>query len=134
MPALEKLWPRIDPVDQGQSTVTLAVGGKFYESWLFRHRRNSWPGQSRDYARTRVKGRAGRWPDFQERRPPAPRADRQGYAAVRLHDRDRLGRGLYLGRHGRAADRSDPDAGSRHADALDARRPGRHEFSPAQPP
>jgi hypothetical protein len=34
---------------------------------------------------------------FQSRRPPPPRGDRQGYAAVRLHARKRAGRRLYRG-------------------------------------
>ena len=59
-------------------------------------------------------------------------ADRQGHAAVRLHDRDRAGRRLYLGRHGRAADRPDADTGGRHAHALDARRSRRDDLGLAQ--
>ena len=69
----------------------------------------------------------------QARRAPPPRADRQGYAALRLHDRDRAGRGLHLGRHGCAADRPDADAGGRHAHAFDARRSRRDDLGLAQP-
>ena len=69
---------------------------------------------------------------FQQRRPPPSRGDRQGHAAVRLHDRDRAGRRLHLGRHGRAPARPDADAGGRHADALDARRSRRDDLGLAQ--
>ena len=85
-----------------------------------------------DHARARAEGRAGGGPDLPARRASPPRADRQGHAAVRLHDRDRAGRGLHLGRHGRAADRPDADAGGRHADALDARRSRRDDLGLAQ--
>ena len=59
--------------------------------------------------------------------------DRQGHAALRLHDRDRHGRRLHIGRHGCAANRPDADAGRRHAHALDARRPRRDDLGFAQP-
>ena len=80
-----------------------------------------------------LEGRAGGRAGVPARRPPPPRGDRQGHAAVRLHDRDRAGGGLHLGRHGRAAHRPDADAGRRHADALDARRSRRDDLGLAQP-
>ena len=40
--------------------------------------------------------------------------------------------GFTVGRHGRARHRPDPDAGGRHADALDALRPRRHDLGLAQ--
>ena len=46
---------------------------------------------------------------FQPRRLPPSRRHRQGHPALRLHDRDRAGRRLHLGRHGRAAARSDAE-------------------------
>ena len=71
--------------------------------------------------------------DVQARRAPPPRAYRQGHPALRLHDRDRAGRRLHLGWHGRAADRPDADAGGRHAHALHARRSRRDDLGLAQP-
>ena len=81
-----------------------ASSGSSHGSQVFRHRRHSRPRQRRDHARARAEGRAGRGPHVPARRASPPRGDRQGHAAVRLHDRDRAGRGLHLGRHGRAAD------------------------------
>ena len=58
--------------------------------------------------------------------------DRQGHAALRLHDRAGADRGLPVGRHGRAAARAAADAGGRLADALDARRSRRDDLGLAQ--
>ena len=124
--------PYVDLHEGATALVDLVRGTQAWFVKLFRHRWHSRPRQWRDHAGACAQGRAGRRPGVPERRPPPSRADRQGHAAVRLHDRDRAGRGLHLGRHGRAADRPDADAGRRHADALDARRSRRDDLGLAQ--
>ena len=64
---------------------------------------------------------------------PAPRGDRQGHAAVGLHDRVGADVGLHRRRHGRVPAGADADAGGRHAHALAARRPRRDDLGLPQP-
>ena len=61
---------------------------------------------STDDRRDRHAHRHGGGPGLQPRRPSPSRRDRQGHAAVRLHDRAGADRGLPVGRHGRAAARA----------------------------
>jgi len=53
---------------------------------------------------------------------------RQGYQALRLHDRNTHGGGLHLGRHGTALGRPDAEAGGRDGDQSMRRRSRRHDF------
>ena len=105
---------------------------KHDDAQIFRNGRHSRAGERRHHAGPRPEGRPGHRPRLPPRRAPPPGGDRQGYAPLRLHDRIRDGRGLYLGRHGRDAARPDADAGGRDADALDARRSRRDDLRLAQ--
>ncbi len=77
--------------------------------------------------------RHGRRPQVRQRRPSQPRGDRQGYAPLRLHDRERAHRRLHRRGHGCLPARPDADARRRHAHPLAARRPRRHDLGLAQP-
>ena len=100
---------------------------------VFRHRRHSRARQWRQAdAGTGDEGRHGGRPEIRARRPSQPRGDRQGYAPLGLHDRERADRRLHRRRHGRLSARPDADAGRRHADALAARRSRRDDLGLAQ--
>ena len=120
------------PRESRPATTDAGNNGQEHEPQIFRHRRHSRARQWRDHARPRPEGRAGRRRRVPARRPSPPRGDRQGYAAVRLHDRDGARLRLHLDGHGRADARPGADAGGRHADALDARRSRRHDLGLAQ--
>ena len=79
-----------------------------------------------------LQGRHGRRQAVHQRLLPPPRGDRQGHAALRLHDRIGADVGLHRRRHGRVPARPDADAGRRHADALAARRSRRDDLGLAQ--
>src|SRR5215472_8641951 len=101
-------------------------------SKIFRYRRHPRPRQRDDYAGTGAQGRAGGGLDLSPRRASSSRAHRQGYPPLRLHDRNRAGSGLHLGRHGRVPDRPDADSRRGHAHALHARRSRRDDLRFAQ--
>ena len=105
------------------------IAGGSHEPQIFRYRRDSGPCQWSDHTGARAQGGAGGRSGVSARRSPPPCRHRQGYAALRLHDRIRHGGRVYLGRHGRAAARSDADAGGGDADQVDARRSRRDDFS-----
>ena len=77
--------------------------------------------------------RPGRRALLHQRRPRPPGRDRQGHPPLGLHARDRAGRRLHLGRHGRLPGRPDADPGGRLPHPLDARRLGRDDLRLAQP-
>ncbi len=140
----EGIWAAIALVCARAETLRLGIGAKtkarqgptaegIDDSQVFRDRRHPRPGERRHYGRARAESRPGGRAHLPERRPPPPRAHRQGYAPLRLHDRERADGGFHLGRHGCAAHRPDPDAGRRDADPLDARRFGRDDLGLAQP-
>ena len=93
-----------------------------------RGRANSWPMD----AATVLKVGAGRRHQIQPRQPPPPRGDRQGHAAVGLHDGTGADRRVPVRRHGRVPVRADADAGRGHADTLAQGRPRRHDLGLAQ--
>src|SRR5262249_58149073 len=88
-------------------------------SKIFRHRRHPRPCQRDDYAGTGAQGRAGSGLDLSPRRASSPRAHRQGYPSLRLHDRNRAGGRLHLGRHGCVPDRPHADPPPPHSPAPD---------------
>ena len=93
-----------------------------------RHREHR-PDDRRDGAAARPGGR----PAVHPRQPSPSRGDRQGHAAVRLHDGAGAHRGLHRRGHGRDAGRSAADAGDRHADPQPAGRSRRDDLRVAQP-
>ena len=99
------------------------VAEQIHGSEIFRNGRNSRARQWRDHAGPGHEGGPSRRPVVSARTSSPSRRDRQGHAAFGLHDRDRHGGRLHLGRHGRDAARPHADARRRHADPLDA---GRH--------
>ena len=124
-------WPGYDPLAAGERPVR--KGSISHDAQIVRHRRRARPRQHiPDDARNRHEGRHGGRAPVHARRSSPPRGDRQGHAALRLHDRAGAGGGLHRGRHGCVPVRPAADAGRRHADALAARRSRRDDLRLAQ--
>ena len=118
----------------GFRNVTRNEGRRLGRQEIFRHRRHS---RARQHLSDDGRGRAARGSGRREtvphrRRPPPSGGDRQGHAPVGLYDRAGPGRRFRLSGHGRAHLRPGADAGGGHADALDARRPGRDDLGLSQ--
>ena len=107
--------------------------GSGNEQTLFRHGRHSRHGQpAPDDRRGRDAGRHGGGTGLPARLLPAPGGDRQGYAAVELHDRERHGGRLHGRRRRRVPARAHADPGRGHADPVAARRYRRDDLGLAQ--
>ena len=119
--------------EQATGTDREQTGGPLHASQIFWHGWHPW---QREYLSHDVRGGAqgghGRRQAVHQRLLSPSRGDRQGYAALGLHDRIRAGLRLHRRGHGRVPARPDADAGRRHADPLAPRRSRRDDLGLAQ--